>query len=662
MTNRDQQEQFEAISKAEAKRIMAEAEKESSLRTFSGVPREIMRWLCVAFTLVVLALNTFWLQPTQIHRASFVGLLLFYSFILYPAGKRAKEKVNYIPWYDVVLAFAGAGAFFYYVVNFRAIAGQMATYTQMDFIVAVIGIVILFIACYRVMGLPIMIVVGAFLAYAYFGYWIPGIFGHAGFRVERIFTYLFYTTEGVIGIPTGVASTFIFLFILFGAFLEKTKIGNFFIDIANSIAGRAVGGPAKVVVIASALQGTVTGSSVANTVATGSFTIPLMKRIGYDKNFAGAVEAASSTGGQIMPPVMGAAAFLMVEITGIPYGQILLAAMIPAALYFAGIMTAVHFEAKKTGLSGMSADEIPKFLPLILKKGYLLLPLASIVFFIFQGYSISRAALYAIGVAIVVSMFSKDTRLTPKAFVSALENGARNVIGVGVACAMAGMIVGVVTMTGLGLTFANSLLSMADGIQNEGIRLFIVLLFTMIASILLGLGVPTTAKYVIMAVVTGPILVQLGLPLLAAHMFVFYFGILADITPPVALTAYAASAISGGDPLKTSVIASRLAIAAFIVPFIFAFNPEMLWIGDPHPLEMLKIALTAFLGIVGLASGLAGYLLCPMRWYERLLAIGAGLFLIYPELISDIVGLIVIGGIFFAQRIRNKNDGGFSAA
>ena len=644
------------LSEKEIEEIAAKYDKDTGVtRRFEGLPKTIMRWLCVGFTIFVLLMNTRLLWPPQMHRAAFVGLILLYTFLLYPASKKKTYKVNFLPWYDLALGVAGVVCFFYYVYNFRTIVGQMGTFTQMDFYFAVVGIALVFIACYRVMGLPLIIVVGLFLCYAYFGRWIPGQFGHAGYRVERIFTFLFYTTEGVLGTPIAVASTFIFVFMLFGAFLEKTGIGQFFIDVAIGIAGRATGGPAKAVVITSALQGTVTGSSVANTVASGTFTIPLMKRLGYNKNFAGAVEAAASTGGQLMPPILGAAAFLMAEITGIPYAQIALAAAIPALLYFTCIFASVHFEAKKAGLRGLPPEEIPKVFPLLLQKGHLMLGVIAIIFFLWQGFTPTRSALNAILVVIVISMFRKDTRLTPKKFIDALETGARNTIGIGVACAMAGMVVGVVVMTGLGITFANAMLSLAQSIAHENLRLIIVCFFTMLASLILGMGVPTTAKYVIMATVTAPILVRepLGLPLLVAHMFVFYFGTDADITPPVGLASYAAAGIARGSPIITSVIATRLAIASYVIPFIFVFNPQMLFINANAP-EMIKIVITGLIGIVGLASGLSGFLIIRMHWYERIIAIVGGLLMVNPGILTDLVGAVIIVILFLIQRMRAK--------
>jgi len=659
------------VSEEDVQRIMAQYDKESNTRVYKGAPKEIVRWLCIALTLYMIAINTFIHLPTQVHRASFVALIIFFAFMLYPARKGDAPRKNYVPWYDIVLALIGVAAFLYYVINFRTIVGQMGLYTTRDMIFAIIGIAVLFECCRRVVGIPLMVAVSLFLCYAYFGKYIPGDFGHAGYTLNRIFNFLFYTTEGVIGTPISVCATFIFIFILFGAFLEKTGIGAFFIDIANSVAGKAVGGPAKVAVISSALYGTISGSSVGNVVGTGSFTIPMMKRIGYKPYFAGAVEAAASTGGQLMPPVMGAAAFLMAEITGISYARIILAAAIPAVLYFTGILIAVHFEAMKLGLKGMPAAQIPKFGKLLREKGQLFLAIVAIVIFLSSGYTITRSALYAIVVAIVVSMFRADTRMSPKSFLEALENGGRNSIGVAVACAMAGMIVGVVTMTGLGLTFAGALQKLAAGISSPFFRLLAALFFCMIASIMLGMGVPTTANYVIMATVTAPILLQVSanagivVPLLAAHLFVFYFGIIADITPPVALAAYAGSAIAKSDPMRTGVTASRLGIAAFIVPYIFVMSPQMLFLAPgadpasplyysiyPSAISMIQASVTALVGVAGIAAALTGFVSTKLYWWERILALIGGLLLIDPGGLTDLIGIGLVALALVTQGAR----------
>ena len=591
---KEQQEKFEKRSdttehiihedEERMKEVLAEFDRESNTRHFSGIPSYLVKYMLVAFSIFSLWMNVFSSLPEQIRRASFVGIVIFMAYMLYPIKKGMAKRVNYVPWYDFVLGIVGAGCFFYYVVFFKEIVARAGRSTTLDIVIGIVGILILMEICRRVVGIPILVVVICFIIYAF----------AADFSLKRIISHLFYTTEGVIGTPLGVCSTFIVLFILFGAFLDKTGVGRFFIEIANSIAGSATGGPAKVAVIASALQGMISGSSVANTVGSGSFTIPMMKKTGYPPEFAAAVEAAASTGGQIMPPIMGAAAFLMAEMTGVPYSNIVIAAILPAALYFTGIFLMVHFEAKKLGLVGLNKDDIPGFFTLMFSRGYLLLPLVVLVYCMMNGYTSSMSAVYAIITSIIVSMFRKDTRMSVSSFFEALENGARNTIGVAVACSIAGIIVGTVTLTGLGIKLASGLLALSGGVT------IIALFFTMIACIILGMGVPTTANYVIMATITAPIVIKLGIPMLAAHMFVFYFGIVADITPPVALAAYAGSAIAHSNPLKTGITATRIAITAFIIPYVFAFNPDLLLV-DGSFTQALFILITAFIGMLGIS-------------------------------------------------------------
>lgn len=614
--------------------LMAEYDRESNTRRFTGVPRVVIRFILAAFSLYVFYMNLISVWPEQIRRASFVGLIVFMAFTLYPAKKKAARRENFVPWYDLFLGVLGAVTYFYYVVNFADLAVKATRISQMDMIVGVLGVLITAEVCRRVVGLPILVVASAFLGYAFY----------AGHSLKRIVYTLFYTLDGVIGTPIGVCSTFIVLFIILGAFLEKTNIGTFFIDIANSIAGRATGGPAKVAVISSAMEGMYSGSSVANTVGSGSVTIPVMKKTGYDKDFAAAVEAAASTGGQIMPPIMGAAAFLMAEMTGVPYSTIAVAAIFPAFLYFTGIFLMVHFEAKKNGLKGLPKESIPKFFKLFLTRGYLLLPIVVLIFTMSSGYTPSRAACLAILTAIIVSMFRKDTRLTPRTFIESLENGTKNTIGVAAACSIAGIIVGVVSLTGIGLKLAEGLLVLSGGID------IIALFLTMIACLILGMGVPTTANYVIMATITAPIILKLipETPVLAAHFFVFYFGVVADITPPVALAAYAGSAISGGNPLRTGVIATRLAIAAFLVPYMFVLNPTMLLVNASF-VQIIQFTITSLIGMFAIAGGLEGFMQTKLSLWHRILAVGAGLMMIHPKLLTDFIGIGIITFIILLQ-------------
>lgn len=621
---------------ADVEAIMKKYDRESNVRLYEGVPRVVLRYLLALFTLYCVYINIFANWETRIERASFVGCVVFFIFMLYPATKKGELKPNYIPWYDIILGLLGAFAYFYFVANCRDIISAGIKLNGFEIVVGIIGILVTLEACRRSVGIPIVIVACAFIAYALTQ------------KSVRINVYnLFFTTEGVIGTPTRACSTFIVLFVLFGAFLEKTGIADFFIQFANSICGRYAGGPAKAAVVASALEGVASGSSVANTVGSGSITIPMMKRLGYNKEFAGAVEAAASTGGQIMPPIMGAAAFLMVEYSGFAYSSIALRAILPAALYFIGIFLMVHLEAKKLGLRGIPKEELPNFFKLVLKKGYLLIPLIVLVALL-SSKTITFAAIVAIGVAILVSMFHKDTRINYTKFVDALETAAKNVLTVGIACAVAGIVACVITTTGIG----NQLITLIVGAS--GGHKIVALFLTMLTCIVLGMGVPTTANYVIMATTCAPILIEMGIPGLAAHMFVFYFGIVADITPPVALAAYAGAAIAKADPMKTGVNATKLAIAAFIVPYIFALNPAMLFI-DTNAWEVIQIVATSVIGMFGVSMGLEGYCLKHLNPVFRIVSVIAGLLLIYPGTVTDIIGIVIIALIIVEQIITTKN-------
>ncbi|KAF5077602.1 Tripartite ATP-independent periplasmic transporter, DctM component [anaerobic digester metagenome] len=617
--------------------LMAEFDKESATRHFRGRPKKIIQALFIGFALYVFWMTLIATPPEQVRRASFIGLLIFLGFLVYPVKKAHIERVNYIPWYDYGFALLGSGAFFYYVINFQTIVAKAINIGPVEIAVGVIGTLMLIELCRRVVGIPILVVALSFVVYAFY----------KGHSLKRVIHQLFYTTDGIIGTPLGVAATFIVLFIILGSFLEKTGIGNFFIDLANSIAGYASGGPAKVAVISSALEGMYSGSSVANTVGSGSVTIPIMKKTGYKPEFAAAVEAAASTGGQIMPPIMGAAAFLMAELTDTPYSVIAVTAILPALLYFTGIFMMIHFEAKKLGLKGLPKETLPNFWKLLLKKGYLFLPILTLIALMSLGRTPANSAVYAILAAVIVSMFSKETRMSPATFAEALAGGSRNTMGVAVACAIAGIIVGIVTLTGLGQDLLNVLMSVA------GTSKFLALFLTMVSCIILGMGVPTTANYVIMATITAPIVMSMGVPMLAAHMFVFYFGIVADITPPVALAAYAGSAIAKSDPFKTGVTATRLAITAFIVPYIFAYSPAMLLI-DTTPLAVVRIVITSLVGIFGIAAGMEGWMFTRMAWWERILIVGAGLLSIDPSPITDILGVGLMAVIIFYQFSKSK--------
>ena len=625
--------------------IMKKYDRESNTRIWEGVPKKVVRYLLAAFALLMVYMNLFANWDERVRRSLFVGIVIILSFLVYPA-KKGSTKKNHIPIYDIVPMVLGAGAYFYFVINFKTIIGHATRISQLEVIVGIIGILVLAETCRRVVGIPILCVATVFIGYAFYS----GLgAGRAFPQVLKSIVYnLFYTTSGVIGTPIGVCSTYIALFILFGAFLEATGISEFFIQLANSLAGASTGGPAKVAVISSALCGMVSGSSVGNTVTTGSVTIPLMKKTGYKGEFAGAVEAAASTGGQIMPPIMGAAAFLMAEMVGVQYSEIAMRAIFPALLYFTGIFITVHLEAKRLGLKGIAKEDLPKFVPLFIRQGYLLIPLVTLVAMVMMGYTMSRSAVIATLLAILVSIPNKSTRMNPTRFVNALETGGKNTLSVAVACGIAGIIAGVVTMTGLGQILISAIVSVA------GDRVIIALFLTMLTCIVLGMGVPTTANYIIMATTCAPILVNgMGINKIAANMFVFYFGIVADITPPVALAAYAGSAIAKSNPMKTALNASRLAIAAFIVPYIFAFNPAMLFI-DADVVQVVIIIVTSLVGLTGVAGGLEGYMVTNMNPIQRILAVVGGLCLIIPGTITDLAGIAIVGASVVWQLADKK--------
>ncbi len=624
--------------------VLKKYDKESNTMEYGGVMAKFVAALAISFSVFQLYTAIFGVLDAQLQRAIHLGFGLSLSFLLYPTKKSwRRDKLHPV---DGVLAILGAAAPAYIVINYYQLVLRSGLPTTTDIIIGIIGIALVIEAARRVVGIPMVCVVLFFIAYAFLGQHMPGALAHRGLTADQFVSHVYYTTEGIFGIPLGVSSTFIFLFILFGAYLESTGLGKFFIDIANAIAGWASGGPAKVAVLSSGLMGTVSGSSVANVVGTGSLTIPMMKKLGYHKDFAGAVEAAASTGGQLMPPVMGAAAFLMTEFVGVPYIEIVKAAIIPAALYFIGVWLGVHFEAKRNNLKGIPREELPRLFDILRERGHLAIPLIVIVWLLVSGYSPMRAALVAIIASIIVSALKKSTRMKPIEIIKGLENGARNVLGVLVACASAGIIIGVVTKTGVGLKLASALLDLTSGLLLPSMFL------TMITAIILGMGVPTTANYVITSTIAAPALLQMGVPILAAHMFVFYFGIIADVTPPVALAAYAGAGISGGNALKTGVNASKLAIAAFIIPYMFVMSPELLLI-DGLTTGLIVSLITALIGMVAVSSSLIGYLAAPLRTVERLILFGGGIMLIKPGIMTDVIGVAIFAAILFLQ-IRSR--------
>ena len=622
--------------------VMKKYDRESNTRIWEGVPKILVTCVLALFSLfcIYVTLIATWLD--EIRLTTFMAFIMFIGYLVFPA-KKGVQRVNYMPWYDIVLMAVGTGAFLYYAVNAAEIVSRFSILPY-EVVIGILGIACLAELCRRCVGLPILFVAGALLVYALiWGSTNPNMIA----RITEYVRVLFYSKEGILSTPVNVCSKYIVVFIIFGAFLERTGIADFFIQIANALVGRFSGGPAKVAVVASALEGMVSGSSVANTVGSGAVTIPLMKKTGYKPEFAAAAEAAASTGGQIMPPIMGAAAFLMAETIGVPYSNVVTKAILPAVLYFAGVFITVHLEAKKEGLRGLTKEELPQLKPL-LKKTYLLLPLILLIYLVASSTrSIAYAAAIAIAVAIVVSMFDNETRITPKRLLEALAAGGQGMITVAVACGIAGIVAGIIGVTGLAFMLFNGIVAVA------GNQVIVALFLTMLCCIVLGMGVPTTANYCIMAATCAPILVKMGIPEVAAHFFVFYFGIVADLTPPVALAAYAGAAIAHANPMKTAFTATKLAIGAFIVPYVFALNPAMLFIDTTVP-EVILICITSIVGIFGVSAALEGYLLYTMRWYERIACAVGGLLLIYPGWVTDAVGLFLVATVVLLQLIERK--------
>lgn len=632
--------------------VMKKYDRESNTRVWEGKPKLIVSIVLALFSVFCIYVTLFasWLE--EIRLSSFVGLIVLIGYIVFPA-KKGVQKVNHMPWYDIVIMIAGTASFFYFTFNAYGIIQQGAKFETYQILIGLVGIAALAELCRRSVGLPILIVAAAFIVYALiWGLVNPTFMGRLNYLVRS----LFYSKEGILSTPINTCSKFIVVFIIFGAFLERTGIADFFIQAANAVVGGFSGGPAKVAVVASALEGMVSGSSVANTVGSGSVTIPLMKRTGYKPEFAAAAEASASTGGQIMPPIMGAAAFLMADYVAKPYSEIIVMAILPAILYFTGIFISVHLEAKKLGLRGVPRSELPRFGQLA-KKLYLLLPLVILIYLVSSNTkTIQTAAAIAIVAAVIVSLFNKGNRITPKRFLEALAAGGQGTVSVAAACGIAGIIAGTITMTGLANVIINGIVALA------GDQVIIALFLTMICCIVLGMGVPTTANYCIMAATCAPILVRMGVPLVAAHFFVFYFGIVADLTPPVALAAYAGAAIAQSNPMKTALQSTKLAIAAFIVPYAFALNPVMLFIDVTGPMQVVSIIITSLVGIFGVASALEGYIFVKMNPVQRVMAAAGGLLLIDPRVLTDIIGIALVAVVIGWQVFTKKRGTAVKAA
>ena len=638
------EETIEVGTAEDVEKLMRKYDRESNTRIWEGKPALVFNIMAAVFSAYCIWSTLFSVAALEKRLTSFLAFIVILGYLNYPASKH-HVRVNYIPWYDYVIMVLGASAFMYYALSYDSLVGVLTSASKMTtlhVVVGVIGILSLIELCRRCVGIPILCVMGAFVIYAL----------TTGITPARLIYTLFYSTGGVLATPVQVCAKYIGIFIIFGAFLERTGIAAFFINMANALVGGFSGGPAKAAVVASALEGMVSGSSVANTVGSGSMTIPMMKRLGYKPEFAGAVEAAASTGGQIMPPIMGAAAFLMAEYMTVTYAEVATRAILPAILYFTGIFIAVHLEAKKLGLRGMSKDQLPKVSKLI-RKVYLLLPLVLLVGLVSSGArSMQFAASVSIIAAILVAFFNKDDRITLKKIFEALSEGGKGVITVAVACGIAGIIAGCITATGLASKLIGAVIAASNSVPFISPTM-VALFLTMVCCIILGMGVPTTANYCIMASTCAPILITIGVPKMAAHFFVFYFGIVADITPPVALAAYAGSAIAKSNPMKTGINATKLAIGAFVVPYIFCLNPAMLLI-DVTPLGVVQIIITSLIGIFGVAAAMNGYLYRKLNWAARIAICVAGLMMMDPGFVTDLIGIALMAAIMLIQYLGAK--------
>ncbi|WP_180101818.1 TRAP transporter permease [Acinetobacter sp. YH12126] len=649
MNSKEDKVVLEQLDEKQQQAILEKFDRESVTRiNMSKSVTYFVAFVAIFYSLFHLFI-TFNPLPELIQRAAHVAIGLALIFLLYPARQTSsRQHISLLDWF---LALLSIFSFLYLWKEYQSIMTTRGGIPNtLDIAFAIMSVVLVIEATRRVMGWMLPILSLIFLTYTFISHfdWMPDRLLTRPYTISDIFGHMYLKTEGLYSSAIGASVTFIFLFILFGAFLAKSGMGKLFNDLAMALAGHKQGGPAKVAVISSGFMGSINGTAVANVVGTGSFTIPLMKKIGYHKNFAGAVEASASVGGQILPPVMGASAFIMAETTGVSYGTIALAALLPALLYYLGVMAQVHFRAGKDDLKGVPKADLPKVKEVLKERGHLLIPILALVFFLFQNIPVSYAAVYTIVLTIFVAALRKSTRMGVKDILDALVDGAKQSLSVMAACAVVGIIIGVVSLTSFGSVMTSSIMSLGAG------SLFLTLFLTMIASMILGMGLPSIPAYIITATMAAPALANFDIPVLVAHMFVFYFGLFANITPPVALAAFAGAGIAGGDPMRTGFQALKLSLAGFIVPFLFVYNPAILMIDTtnvavnarefafPAWTTIVSITVTSVIGILALGSAVEGYFKTYLNWFWRIfLGVGA-LCMIIPETITDIVGIIMV--------------------
>lgn len=634
------------LNESKAQAVLEEYDMEARYRVFEK------KWLRLLVSGVAIAFALYHLYAayaipfvTLKHRSLHVAIVLCLIFLLYPGRKKASRK--HLSLLDAVLAVVSLGTAGYIFIYYLDIVNRGGIPSALDVTFATITCLLVLEASRRVAGWELTAMAAIFVAYAYLGPYLPGEFGHRGYTLSDIFNYMYVTTEGIFGDAIAVSASFIILFIIFGAFLSKSGMGTLFNDLSLALAGSSKGGPAKVGVIASAVHGSINGSAVASVVTTGSFTIPMMKRVGYKPEFAAAVEATAAVGGQILPPVMGAAAFIMAETLGVPYVTIAIAALIPAVMYYFGLLVQVHLRADRDNLQGLSRDELPKVKDVLRERGHLLLPLILLVALLMMGYTPTLVAVVTIVATVIIAALRPSSRMGFRDILAALETGVRDTLGVAAACASVGITVGVFSLTGLGLKLANIILMMGSG------SLFMTLFFTMIASIILGLGLPSIPCYIITATMAAPALSTFGVDPLASHLFVFYFGAIANLTPPIALAAFAGAGIAGSDPQRTGWISCKLALAGFIVPFIFIYKPGLM-ILNSSVLDIAVASVTTILAVLALAAATEGFLLTRLNWAMRLVLIGAGVLLIFPEAVYMGTGLAAMVAVLMYQFVKKR--------
>ena len=634
----------------EAQRLLEEKDADMRTRNYDGIFDKILTTLLVIWTIFQLYFNTIGVMDAITLRAYHAMFLILFTFTLYPAYAKEKKNRNSIPIYDMVLVLLTIAIFGYMIVNYQRIAMTGGFLNKTDLIIAGLGILLVIEAGRRASG-NLAVLALLFLTFNFWGKFVPGTLGHSGFTVKRVLGHMFWGSQGIFGVGIGVSATYIFLFVLFGSFLKYSGFSQFINDIALTLVGTSPGGPAKVAVIASALLGMINGSAIANVATTGTITIPLMKRTGYKAEFAAAVEAVASTGGQFAPPIMGAVGFVMAEFLGVDYTKVMIAAFLPAFLYYLGIIVSVHLEAKKLGLKGLSKEHIPDAIEVIKERGHLIIPLVVLMGMMMAGYTPLFSAVISIFSTVIASWLRKETRMGLNTIIGATVEGARGAVGVGMSCVLIGLIIGTVSLTSLGLNFGYVILR----VVGEG-QLFLGGIMVMIMSTILGMGVPGVAAYVIVAAVAVPVLIKVGATPMAAHMFCLIYACLSNITPPVAMSSYVAAGIAKSNQTKTSLIAVKLGITGFLLPFFFLNNPVLL-LGSSEGISLVMIIralITSSIGVISLSAGLEGMLIKECSILTRILLIVVGLLAIDPKLQTDILGLIILTFIIILQIKRNR--------